>query len=175
MPLSVSVGLSRKALRDYQSAGFSINLTAELDASVLGRPDEFQRQVADLYARAEAALDRQSASKSFPPPPPGRSAPCAGRPAPSVGTASNDDDPRAEDAGCNGNGRPGGAGGGPMSTPQRRAILAVATRLGIDPHQECLDVLGCDLDELSLRQASELIDYFGSRRRRQSSQGSADR
>ena len=31
MPLSINVGLSRKASRDYQSTGVSINVTAELD------------------------------------------------------------------------------------------------------------------------------------------------
>ena len=58
MPLSINVGLSRKASRDFQSAGYSINVTAELDQSLLARPDELQRQVADLYAQAESALNQ---------------------------------------------------------------------------------------------------------------------
>lgn len=33
MPLSINVGLSRKASRDYQSTGVSINVTAELDTN----------------------------------------------------------------------------------------------------------------------------------------------
>ncbi len=60
MPLSINVGLSRKASKDYQSTGVSINVTAELDQSLLARPDELQQQIGDLYAQAEQALDRQS-------------------------------------------------------------------------------------------------------------------
>ena len=43
MPLSINVGLSRKASRDYQSTGVSINVTAELDQSLLAKPDELQQ------------------------------------------------------------------------------------------------------------------------------------
>jgi hypothetical protein len=39
---------------------------------------------------------------------------------------------------------------------------AVATRLCVDPHRAALDVHGVDLDHLSLRQASELIDHLRS-------------
>ena len=38
MPLSINVGLSRKASKDYQSTGVSINVTAELDQSLLAKP-----------------------------------------------------------------------------------------------------------------------------------------
>jgi hypothetical protein len=38
MPLTISVGLSRKASENYQSTGVSINITAELDQSLLARP-----------------------------------------------------------------------------------------------------------------------------------------
>jgi hypothetical protein len=37
MPLSINVGLSRKA-KDYQSTGVSINVTTELHQSLLARP-----------------------------------------------------------------------------------------------------------------------------------------
>jgi hypothetical protein len=40
MPLSVNVGLSRKASKDYQSTGVGINLTAELDQALLAKPDQ---------------------------------------------------------------------------------------------------------------------------------------
>src|SRR4051794_8578179 len=60
MPLSINVGLSRKSSRDFQSTGFSINVTAELDQSLLSRPDELQVQIDALYAQAGAALDRQA-------------------------------------------------------------------------------------------------------------------
>jgi hypothetical protein len=60
MPLSINVGLSRKASRDYQSTGVSINVTAELDQTLLARPDELQRQIGDLYSQAQNALDQQA-------------------------------------------------------------------------------------------------------------------
>ena len=46
MPLSIIVGLSRKAGKDYQSTGVSINVTAELDQSLLTHPDELRQEVA---------------------------------------------------------------------------------------------------------------------------------
>jgi len=48
MPLSVNVGLSRKASKDFQSTGVSINVTAELDQSLLAKPDQLQKQIGDL-------------------------------------------------------------------------------------------------------------------------------
>ena len=43
MPLSINVGLSRKASKNYQSTGVSINIVAELDAALLARPEELQQ------------------------------------------------------------------------------------------------------------------------------------
>jgi hypothetical protein len=40
MPLSINVGLSRKASKDYRSTGVSINVTAELEQSRLRGSDE---------------------------------------------------------------------------------------------------------------------------------------
>ena len=40
MPLTINVGLSRKASKDYQSTGVSINVTAELDSAFLSKPDQ---------------------------------------------------------------------------------------------------------------------------------------
>jgi hypothetical protein len=59
MPLSISGGLSRKASKDYQSTGVSINVTAELDQTLLAKPDELQGEIDHLYYEAEQALNRQ--------------------------------------------------------------------------------------------------------------------
>src|SRR4051812_36613412 len=64
MPLSINVGLSRKASKDFQSSGVSINVTAELDQSLLARPDELQQQIDALYAQAQQALDRQASQQA---------------------------------------------------------------------------------------------------------------
>ena len=52
MPLSINVGLSRKASKDYQSTGVSINVTAELDSALLQNPAKLQQQIAGLYGQA---------------------------------------------------------------------------------------------------------------------------
>jgi hypothetical protein len=127
MPLAINVGLSKKASRDFQSTGYSINVTAELDQSLLARPEELQRQIADLYAQAAAALNQQ-----------------AGSPASSLPSAQNRRAPQrygyqgrngnGNGYARNGNGR--GAATNQMTASQRRAIVAIAERLGVDPNQE---------------------------------------
>jgi len=153
MPLSINVGLSRKASRNYQSTGVSINVTAELDQSLLARPDELQQQINNLYAQASQALDRHSTD-------PGRNeteAPPSRKPPQSA---------RSNGYGRNGNGnanRPrsnGNGNGGGMTESQHRAILAIARRAGADPAYEAEQIIGAALDDLTVRQASELIDHL---------------
>lgn len=166
MPLSINVGLSRKASKDYQSTGVSINVTAELDQSLLAKPDELQAQVANLYAQAESALEQQANGMSQTEPSPrsdyddrrlGRSNGNNGHASGDRGYANGSRRP----AGNNGNGNGhGNGGGGGMTDSQRRAIIAIARRLNVDPALEARDVLGTELDNLSVRQASELIDHL---------------
>ena len=47
-----------------------------------------------------------------------------------------------------------------MSDSQRRAILAIARRLGMNPELQAYSVVGARLEELSRPQASKLIDYL---------------
>ena len=140
MPLSVNVGLSRKASRDYQSTGVSINVTAELDSALLQKPAELQQQIAGLYAQAEFAMDRQANGKA-------PAAPAAQ----SNGVAHPSSRPDA------GNGQRNGGG---ITASQRKAILAIASRNGVDAAAEAHDRFGTNVDDLTLRQASELIDYL---------------
>ncbi len=60
MPLTINVGLSRKSSRDYQSEGALINLTAELDQTLLTRPDALQAEIARLCQQAKDAMAQQS-------------------------------------------------------------------------------------------------------------------
>jgi len=149
MPLSINVGLIRKASRDYQSHGVSINVTAELDQSLLAKPDELQAQVAKLYAQAEHAPEQQAGGMSQ-----------------RESRAESDDRRPARNNGSrvytngNGNGHRSSGGGGGMTDSQRRAIDAIARRLNIDPAYEADQVIGTPLDDLSVRQASELIDHL---------------
>ena len=134
MPLSINVGLSRKASRDYQSTGVSINVTAELDQALLARPELLQKQIGDLYAQAHHALDGQMNRHSEPAGPTPR--------------------PTPKNNAANGNGR----NSAPMTASQRRAILAIATRWEFDPDQESRERFGTDFDHPSISEASKLID-----------------
>jgi len=136
MPLSINVGLSRKASRDYQSTGVSINVTAELGQALLARPDQLQKQIEGLYAQAHHALDGQMNRHSEP-----------ANPAPR---------PASRNSSANGNGR----NSAPMTASQRRAILAIATRWEFDPDQESRERFGTDLDHRSISEASKLIDHL---------------
>ena len=146
MPLSINVGLSRKASKDYQSTGVSINVTAELDQSLLARPDELQEQINALYAQAEQALDRQAGAPAQP-----ESRPAPSRPARNGGYRNGNG---------NANGHRSNGNGGGMTDSQRRAILAIARRAGADAAYECDQIIGTPLDDLTVRQASELIDHL---------------
>ena len=172
MPLSVNIGLSRKASENYQSQGTSINLTAELDQSLLARPEELQQQIDALYDQAQQALDRQSIQ-----PEPAKPVSGAGR------RYDNGRNGKSNSAYRNGNGQNGagnngnttngngqansrrtsnGGGGGSMTDSQRKAIHAIAGRLHIDAGAEARDIIGEDLNHLTIRQASELIDHLKS-------------
>ena len=140
MPLSINVGLSRKASRDYQSTGVSINVTAELDSALLQKPAELQQQIAGLYAQAEFAMNRQANGNA-------PAAPAAQ----SSGIAHVSTRPIA------GNGQRNGSG---MTTSQRKAILAIASRNDFDVAAEAHNLFGTTVDDLTLRQASELIDHL---------------
>jgi hypothetical protein len=59
MPLLINVGLNRKASKDFQSVGVSLNLTAELDQGLLSEPPRLQSEIDRIYGQAEEALERQ--------------------------------------------------------------------------------------------------------------------
>jgi len=144
MPLSINVGLSRKASKDYQSTGVSINVTAELDSTLLAKPDELQKQIDGLYYQAQSAIDRHVST-----PEPARQVP----------------QERRQTSNNGGNGRNASNGNGTkMTASQRRAIEAITDRLGINARAEARDIVGVDLDDLTVRQASELIDHLKSQR-----------
>jgi hypothetical protein len=132
MPMSINVGLSRKASKDYQSTGVSINVTAELDSALLGKPDDLQRQISDLYSQAQQALDHQAG-----------------------GGANKPIQEPNGNAGGNRNGN-----GTKMTASQRRAIEAIADRLGFNPRSEARRIIGAEFETLTVRQASELIDHL---------------
>ena len=136
MPPSINVGLSRNASKDYQSTRVSINVTAELDQALLARSDQLQEQIRDMYAQAHHALDGQMNSLAD-------SGSPGIRPAP-------------KNNGTNDNGH----GSASMTASQRRAILAIAKRWEIKVDYECHERFATAFNDLSIRQASDLIDHL---------------
>ena len=152
MALKLNVGVSRKVgLPDYGSVGASCNLELEVEVGLLERDlDAFHARVRDAYVAAHQAVHDELARLQAPVEAPGD------QPAPPRHHASN--------------GHPGGNGHAdrppagrprprrPATDKQVRAIRTIAGRQHAD-----LDGLlrghGVDRPEdLSLRQASELID-----------------
>jgi hypothetical protein len=125
MPLCINVGLSRKASRDYQSTGVSINVTAELDAALLARPEALQEQIAGLYQQAQLAMERQVQQSALPP-----------------------------RAAANGHAHT------PITPSQRRAIIALCQHHQLGPQDQALGQFQRRLEQLSVRQASQLIDHL---------------
>ena len=153
MPLTINVGLNRKTSQNYNSEGCSINLTAELDHSLLHDPPQLQDQINRLYAEAEDALDRQTqTAASAPTRPTPTPSDRVGRRAPEP--TSNNRSPRSTSSGG------GGGSGGGMTQSQRRAVFAIAGKLGIDPEDEAQQAFGLELEAMTLREASQLIDHL---------------
>jgi len=150
MPLTINVGLNRKASKDYQSTGAPINLTAELDQSLLARPDELQGAVSELYEQAELALDRKM----------------DGGPSPAAVSSDRtrfNDNGRSSLTGGNGRDARRSQNGRGATQAQLKAINAIAGQLGIDAGAEVRHEFGTELPDLSIRDASKLIDLLKSR------------
>lgn len=166
MPLTINVGLSRKASENYQSRGVSLNMTAELDQGLLTRPAELQEQIAQLYLQAERALQRQMAQQHSPRPDVQTDAAGA---APAPGgrlnyVADNGDGSETSPRnGRSGHGRPPA----PATPAQRRAIDGLSARLGLDCTAECLRIVKCPPEALTIRTASQMIDYLRARARQE--------
>ena len=165
MPLSINVGLSRKRSVDYQSQGQSINITAELDQALLARPAELQQQIAGLYQRAQHALDQAATNTDD---------------APASAERGNGHAQSTSNGKTNGrkNGRDTGPATAapartigqttsepPLTASQQRAILSICRRQKLDPQTYCQDEFGCQLGELTVREASAIIDSLLNNRK----------
>ena len=163
MPLTINVGVSRKASHNYQSRGVSLNMTAELDQALLSRPAELQEQISQLYLQAEHALRRQMNGGQAGSPAPGFACGLAeaDRGLTSIAEASNGSHAAAADAQRGHNAKPRA----PATRAQRRAIENIAAQLGLDVTDECHRVVKCAPDALTIRTASHMIDYLRARGR----------
>lgn len=161
--LKINVGLNKKASKDYQSTGLSINLEAELDSGLLARPAELQAQIDGLYAQAHDALERQAAATA-----PQAARPTAARPAPTpaprTGYTAGRQPPVAQQ-GARPSATAGRVGGGhtppPATDSQLKAIRAIAQSMGLDAEAEA-GSLGFKFGALSRGDASRFIDHLKS-------------
>ena len=170
MPLLINVGLNRKASKDFQSVGVSLNMTAELDQGLLADPPRLQSEVQRIYSLAEDALERQISTMSAEPAPkqdasakattPG--VPPAGQPQLGHANGSNHGNGHS-----NGHATNGSAYGGmirPATESQVRALRAIAKRNRLDLDREAHEEFGVEgADQLDVKQASALIDLLKDR------------
>ena len=136
MPMTVNVGLSRKRSANFNSDGVTIGLSAELDQSLLTQPARLQGEVAKLYTQARAAIERES---------------CGEDPSPTGGRLASN---------SNGHTRPSPNGVRPITASQTRALHAITSKLHLELDTLCDERFGKRHGELSIREASELIDHL---------------
>jgi hypothetical protein len=169
--IRLNVGLNRKVGEpNYGSRGASINLDVELATGDLEDTRQLRARIRNLYDLARTAVAEELDG--------GHNNTGDGN---GNGHANQRQGQYDRPAGGNGNGRHGGNGharggsghndngrGGQrgsrqqagMTESQRKAIHAIAHRLGVDPALEIRDEFGLDLDRLSVREASQAIDFL---------------
>jgi hypothetical protein len=160
MPMKLNVGISRKiGLPDYGSVGASCNLELEVDSSLLDRDLEaFHVRIRGAYVAAHQAVHDELARLRGPNPGAVEEMPAraAAEAVPRDGHARDNGD----SAVMRTNGGPAGAAR-PATSGQVKAIRAIARKQDADLEAILRQEYGVDRpDELSLRQASALIDML---------------
>ena len=163
--LKLNAGLSRKIGQpDYGSRGAMVNVEIELPADVLRDPEKLKRQVRGCFETLRAAVDEELGIT------PGRQEDeqetrwrPVDQPRNGNGRMDHSGNGRSLNGGhyvANANGR----GGLPCTEKQVRALHAFARRAGADLAAELERRFGVTTaDELSRRQASDLIDGLKGR------------
>ena len=130
--IKLNCGISRKVGEpNYGSRGATANIELELQDSAAHDTNVLHQKIRGLFAIAKTAVDEELARSS------------AGTSGPAQSAASNG----ARDA-------------RPATDSQLRAIRAISERLGLDPEAQAQQQFGRDLSELSLPEASRLIDHL---------------
>ena len=158
MPMTVTASRNRKSSHNYNSDGCGLSLTVELDQNLLRRPDELHTQIENLYAELDRAIDAESERSS------GSSQPrhdddsnrSTSHPHPNGHLDNRDRHGRRDRDHHREHDEPA------MTHSQRRAITAIDKRLRLDPEDEAYNRASTSLDQLTLKQASGLIDHLKS-------------
>ena len=188
MPFIINVGVSRKASKDFQSTGYSLNLTAELDSGLLADSNRLQNEIERIYSQATIALNRQVEGSVG-------QKPTTNTPASVTVTVASLDSLQNQSINRHqhhATTRPSGVlRVAPMSSvenpvvetvtnnfnsngfhiqplrpatdSQMRALKAIARRLQCDLDIEAHDEFAVSLSQLDVRQASRLIDLLKQR------------
>jgi hypothetical protein len=167
MPLLINVGLNRKASKDFQSVGVSLNLTAELDQGLLSDPPRLQSEIDRIYGQAEEALERQISAMGTEAKqdaqPAHHAAPQPIRSLPSPQNGHTPPVPASNDKPIS-NGFAQGGPVRPATESQMRALRAICKRGRLDLDREAHDEFGLESsDQLDVKQASQLIDILKER------------
>jgi hypothetical protein len=139
MPLKLNVGLSRKVGEaNYSSRGASVHVEMELESALVQEPDKFQARIRQLFGMAKTAVDEELRNGH------GQTAP-----------------------GHHGNGHQGAHGqeSPPATASQARALHAIANKQHLNLEELLWGRFNCGKpEEMSLKQASDLIDELNGRR-----------
>lgn len=131
--IRLNCGVSRKVGQpDYGSRGATVNVELELESSAAQDAHVLHDRIRHLFAVARDAVAEELGLSTQP-----------SGPAP------------AQPSVANGNGSVR-----PASEAQIRAINAISSRLGLDPHAESHRRLGRGIQDLTLPEASSLIDQL---------------
>ncbi|MDP1563731.1 MAG: hypothetical protein Q8M16_20305 [Pirellulaceae bacterium] len=157
MPARINVGLSRKVGEsNYGSRGGSVSVELEIDSATLSDPAAFRNRVQTLYAMARGSLEEELARTDEEPSP---EASPVGVTRPVVSTSSPQPPvtPRI-------NGQSSRPLNGRYATQsQIRAIFAIGKRQQVDPRELVRQMFNVNsVDELSVREASQLIDQLNA-------------
>lgn len=142
MPISLSIGLSRKVSKDYNSRGYSVNLDVELPADAINDQQSIADSADRLFTLCDQLLDRQITEQQG-----------GAEPNRQQGRSNGYRKPVTQRRTSNSN-----RNGRSMTNAQSRAIESMTRKLSEDPNEWARHEFGQELSELNIRQASEMID-----------------
>lgn len=152
MAVKLTVGLQKKiGLPDYGSLGASCSVEIEIDPSVF-ESKGFQDRVSVAFNQCRMAVDEQLASAK-------NTSQVIDAVSTQVSTASTVKEPAERQS--QGPQATAKAKPAPATQSQLRAIFGIARRLNLDPQQLVAEHFNLHtVDQLSIRQASQLIDQL---------------
>jgi hypothetical protein len=140
--IKLNAGVSRKVGEpNYGSRGASVNVELELESSVVNDTEALYEKIRRLFALAKKSVDEEL----------GISASLPGN-----GGAPDRTAPSGESR--------------PATEKQKHAIAAICSDNGIDGDQEAMELSGRPVSQLTLREASQLIDHLKELRNRTGAQ-----